>query len=306
MEAVRADNLSKRFGSFWAVKGVSFTVQEGEIFGFLGPNGAGKSTTIKLLCGIIAPSFGRGLVGGYDVGREPAKVKSVLGYMSQRFSLYDDLTVQENIDFYSGIYRLPEAERRRRKTWVLRMAGLTGREGRLPRELSGGWRQRLALGCALLHQPRILFLDEPTAGVDPISRRRFWDLIADLSSQGTTVFVTTHYMDEAEHCHRLAMINRGELRALGSPEALKQSFVKSDIWELEAEPHQAALKALQTASGIQQVTPFGSLIRIGLPPSSSPRLIEDVCRRARVSPVRLEKVPPSLEEVFAALSSEAP
>jgi ABC-2 type transport system ATP-binding protein len=226
--------------------------------------------------------------------------------MSQRFSLYDDLTVQENIDFYSGIYRLPEAERRRRKTWVLRMAGLTGREGRLPRELSGGWRQRLALGCALLHQPRILFLDEPTAGVDPISRRRFWDLIADLSSQGTTVFVTTHYMDEAEHCHRLAMINRGELRALGSPEALKQSFVKSDIWELEAEPHQAALKALQTASGIQQVTPFGSLIRIGLPPSSSPRLIEDVCRRARVSPVRLEKVPPSLEEVFAALSSEAP
>jgi ABC-2 type transport system ATP-binding protein len=224
MEAVRAEDLSKRFGSFWAVRGVTFTVQEGEIFGFLGPNGAGKSTTIRMLCGILAPSGGRGLVAGYDVGREPEKVKSALGYMSQKFSLYDDLTVEENIEFYSGIYRLSPKKQAERKTWVLAMAGLAGREKSLPRELSGGWKQRLALGCAILHEPRILFLDEPTAGVDPVSRRRFWDLIATLSEQGTTVFVTTHYMDEAEHCHRLALINQGELVALGSPRELKHSL----------------------------------------------------------------------------------
>ncbi len=224
MEAVRAENLSKRFGSFWAVRGISFTVQEGEIFGFLGPNGAGKSTTIRMLCGILAPSGGKGLVAGYDVGREPEKVKSVLGYMSQKFSLYDDLSVEENIEFYSGIYRLSPKVQAERKVWVLAMAGLAGREKSLPRELSGGWKQRLALGCAILHEPRILFLDEPTAGVDPVSRRRFWDLIATLSEQGTTVFVTTHYMDEAEHCHRLALINQGELVALGSPRELKHSL----------------------------------------------------------------------------------
>ncbi len=224
METVRAENLSKRFGSFWAVHGVSFTVQEGEIFGFLGPNGAGKSTTIRMLCGILAPSGGRGLVAGYDVGREPEKVKSTLGYMSQKFSLYDDLTVEENIEFYSGIYRLSLKKQAERKAWVLAMAGLAGREKSLPRELSGGWKQRLALGCAILHEPRILFLDEPTAGVDPVSRRRFWDLIATLSEQGTTVFVTTHYMDEAEHCHRLALINQGEIKAIGSPRELKESI----------------------------------------------------------------------------------
>jgi drug efflux transport system ATP-binding protein len=223
-EAVRAEDLSKRFGSFWAVKGVSFAVQEGEIFGFLGPNGAGKSTTIRMLCGILAPSGGKGLVAGYDVGRQPEKVKSSLGYMSQRFSLYDDLTVEENIEFYSGIYRLSAKKQAERKAWVLEMAGLAGREKSLPKELSGGWKQRLALGCAILHEPRILFLDEPTAGVDPVSRRRFWDLIVTLAEQGTTVFVTTHYMDEAEHCHRLALINQGKLVALGSPRELKQSL----------------------------------------------------------------------------------
>jgi len=223
-EAVRAESLSKRFGSFWAVRDVTFAVKEGEIFGFLGPNGAGKSTTIRMLCGILAPSGGQGLVAGYDVGREPEKVKSALGYMSQKFSLYDDLTVEENIEFYSGIYRLSPKKQAERRAWVLAMAGLAGREKSLPRELSGGWKQRLALGCAILHEPRILFLDEPTAGVDPVSRRRFWDLIATLSEQGTTVFVTTHYMDEAEHCHRLALINQGRLVALGSPRELKQSL----------------------------------------------------------------------------------
>jgi ABC-2 type transport system ATP-binding protein len=219
--AVEVRDLEKRFGSFVAVNRVNFSVARGEIFGFLGPNGAGKSTTIRMLIGILPPTSGTGTVAGFDIAREPEKVKTQIGYMSQRFSLYEDLTVEENIDFYAGIYRVPREKREARKAWVLEMAGLVERRRARTSVLSGGWKQRLALGCAILHEPPILFLDEPTSGVDPINRRRFWDLIHALADQGTTVFVTTHYMDEAEYCDRLALIYRGELIALGAPSALK-------------------------------------------------------------------------------------
>ncbi|MEN6459455.1 MAG: ABC transporter ATP-binding protein [Thermoguttaceae bacterium] len=226
--AVMVENLEKRFGHFVAVDRVSFQVARGEVFGFLGPNGAGKSTTIRMLCGILTPSGGRGTVAGFDVLSQPEQIKAHIGYMSQKFSLYSDLTVEENIDFFSGIYRLPREKKHDRKEWVIEMAGLAAHRHSLTGVLSGGWKQRLALGCAILHEPPILFLDEPTSGVDPISRRQFWDLIYDLSGLGVTVFVTTHYMDEAEYCNRLGLIYRGQLIALGTPHQLKTEL-SSDI-----------------------------------------------------------------------------
>jgi len=220
--AVVLDRLTRRFGDFTAVNGISLSVPKGEIFGFLGPNGAGKSTTIRMLCGILEPSSGSGKVAGLDIGQAAERIKESIGYMSQKFSLYEDLTVAENIAFYGGIYRLPARELAQRADWVIEMAGLAERRNSKAGELSAGWRQRLALGCALLHRPPIIFLDEPTAGVDPLNRRRFWQLIHSLAAEGVTVFVTTHYMDEAEYCDRLALIYRGELVAIGTPQALKQ------------------------------------------------------------------------------------
>jgi ABC-2 type transport system ATP-binding protein len=225
--AVVIENLEKRFGRFVAVDRISFQVEKGEVFGFLGPNGAGKSTTIRMLCGILAPSGGSGTVAGFDIRTQPEQIKSNIGYMSQKFSLYQDLTVEENIDFYSGIYCIPPEKKKERKEWVIEMSGLAEHRHRPTAILSGGWKQRLALGCAILHEPPILFLDEPTSGVDPISRRQFWDLIYELSGQGVTVFVTTHYMDEAEYCDRLGLIYRGELIALGSPHELKMSMMQT-------------------------------------------------------------------------------
>ena len=226
--AVVVKNLEKRFGRFVAVDRVSFEVARGEIFGFLGPNGAGKSTTIRMLCGILAPSGGDGTVAGFDIRTQPEQIKANIGYMSQRFSLYQDLTVEENIDFFSGIYRIPREKKQQRKEWVIEMAGLAEHRRQPTAVLSGGWKQRLALGCAILHEPPILFLDEPTSGVDPISRRRFWDLIYDMAGGGTTIFVTTHYMDEAEYCNRLGLIYRGELIALGTPRELKVETAGGD------------------------------------------------------------------------------
>jgi ABC-2 type transport system ATP-binding protein len=220
--AVEVKNMVKRFGDFVAVDHVSFTVERGEVFGFLGPNGAGKSTTIRILCGLLTPTEGQAWVNGLDVSTEAEAIRQNIGYMSQRFSLYDDLTVEENIDFFSGIYGVPGHLRAERKAYALRMADLEERRGSMTRLLAGGWKQRLALGCAILHQPPILFLDEPTSGVDPIARRKFWELIYQLSSQGHTVFVSTHYMDEAEFCHRLALMYRGRIVALGAPSELKQ------------------------------------------------------------------------------------
>jgi ABC-2 type transport system ATP-binding protein len=221
--AVVIEGLVKRFGDFVAVDHVSLEVARGEIFGFLGPNGAGKSTAIRILCGLLAPSAGRAVVNGFDVERDPESVKRNIGYMSQKFSLYDDLTVEENIEFFSGVYGVPRAARAARRDYALRMAALEEKRGTMTRLLAGGWKQRLALGCAILHEPPIVFLDEPTSGVDPIARRSFWELIRELSSQGRTVFVTTHYMDEVENCHRVALMYRGKVVALGSPAQLKGS-----------------------------------------------------------------------------------
>jgi ABC-2 type transport system ATP-binding protein len=224
MKSIEVQDLTKRYGRFTAVNGISFSVEKGEIFGFLGPNGAGKSTTIRMLCGIIRSSSGSATVGGFSINSQPEKIKEIIGYMSQKFTLYQDLSVEENIEFYGGIHKLTAEARRRRKEWVLQMAGLTGREKILSRELSGGWKQRLSLGCAILHQPKILFLDEPTASVDPASRRDFWDMIYDLSELGTSVMVTSHYMDEVERCHRIAVIDNGTIIASGSPKQLKVRY----------------------------------------------------------------------------------
>ncbi len=216
MPAIDVRGLTRRFGSFVAVDNLSFQVEPGEIFGFLGANGAGKSTTIRMLCGLLQPTEGTALIDGIDVGANPEGVKRRIGYMSQRFSLYEALTVDQNIRFFGGIYGLSRERFDRRRRFVIEMAGLQGRENTLTSQLPGGWRQRLALGCAILHEPSIVFLDEPTGGVDPLSRRRFWDLIGDLSRRGVTVLVTTHYLDEAEHCHRIAIIQAGRLAALGT------------------------------------------------------------------------------------------
>src|SRR4030042_813396 len=226
--AVRVQDLERRFGAFVAVNRISFEIRSGEVFGFLGPNGAGKSTTIRMLCGILAPSGGQGTVAGFYIRTQPEQIKAHIGYMSQKFSLYEDLTVEENIDFYSGIYCIPPEKKKERKEWVITMAGLEPHRHARTAILAGGWKQRLALGCAILHEPPIIFLDEPTSGVDPISRRQFWDLIYELSGKGVTIFVTTHYMDEAEYCDRLGLIYRGELIALDTPRALKDEWAGPD------------------------------------------------------------------------------
>src|SRR6476661_3594642 len=233
--AIIVEHLTRRFGDFVAVDDVSFDVRRGEVFGFLGANGAGKSTTIRMLCGLLKPTSGTAIVGGVDVGSDPEGVKRRIGYMSQRFSLYEQLTVDQNIRFFGGIYGLSGERMERRRTFVLEMAGLQGREQTRASDLAGGWRQRLALGCAILHEPPIVFLDEPTGGVDPVSRRQFWTLIDRLSASGVTVLVTTHYLDEAEHCHRLAIIHGGRLAALGSTRELKQAFAHRVILEIQAD-----------------------------------------------------------------------
>jgi ABC-2 type transport system ATP-binding protein len=233
-DAISVEDLKKVFGGFHAVDGVSFSIEKGEIFGFLGPNGAGKSTTIRMLCGIITPTSGRGHVAGHDIFTETEEIKHSIGYMSQKFSLYEDMTSFENIRFYLGIYSVPRDQWEKRIQWVLDMAHLRDVQDRLTRELPQGWRQRLALGCALLHDPDILFLDEPTSGVDPITRQRFWNFIKTLADEGKTVFVTTHYMEEARHCGRVAMINQGRITATGSPaEIIKDVFPENPGADLE-------------------------------------------------------------------------
>jgi ABC-2 type transport system ATP-binding protein len=227
--AVSVRSLTRKFGDFTAVNGIDFDVAKGEIFGFLGPNGAGKSTTIRMLCGILAPTSGIGEVAGHDITSDQEAIKENIGYMSQKFSLYDDLTVEENIDFYGSIYKIPAAKKKERKEWILKMAGIEGLRSRLTKELSGGWKQRLALGCAIIHEPRIIFLDEPTSGVDPITRMNFWSLIKDMAKSGVTVFVTTHYMDEAENCNRMALIYRGSVIAMGTPTDLKTKFMRDEV-----------------------------------------------------------------------------
>lgn len=300
--AVSVENLERRFGDFVAVDRISFEVPRGEIFGFLGPNGAGKSTTIRMLTGLLTPTGGSGRVGGYDIRTQGEAIKGIIGYMSQKFSLYEDLTVGENLDFYGGIYGIPPERKAVRKAWAIRMAGLMDRERSLTRELAGGWRQRLALGAAILHEPAILFLDEPTSGVDPISRRSFWDLIRDLARQGVTVFVTTHYMDEAEYCDRLALIYRGRMIALGTPEALKREHMPEDVLEVAADRPVEALEALAGEPLIREAALFGGLLHVVVPDAiQGEQAVRERLERAGLAPSRIEKILPSLEDVFVSL-----
>jgi len=291
--------LTRRFGDFVAVDDVSFDVRPGEIFGFLGANGAGKSTTIRMLCGLLAPSAGTALVGGVDVARDPEGVKRRIGYMSQKFSLYEALTVDQNIAFFGGIYGLEGARFQARRRFVLEMAGLEGRERVLARDLPGGWRQRLALGCALLHEPPIVFLDEPTGSVDPLSRRRFWDLITDLSSRGVTVLVTTHYLDEAEHCHRIAIIQAGQLAALGTTDELKRVFDGRAILEVQTPRPVDASVVLEAMPEVEKTSIFGTAVHaVTRTTDVDPAVIARALEAAGHAVTSVSRVPPSLEDVF--------
>ena len=298
--------LTRRFGEFVAVNDVSFSVAPGEVFGFLGSNGAGKSTTIRMLCGLLRPTAGTALVGGIDVSKDPEGVKRRIGYMSQRFSLYEKLTVDQNIAFFAGVYGLAGARLRERRDFVLDMAGLRGRERVLTGDLSGGWRQRLALGCAVLHQPPIVFLDEPTGGVDPLSRRRFWRLIDELSAGGVSVLVTTHYLDEAEHCHRIAIIQAGRLAALGTVAELKRVFDARPIVEVRAADPVGAMRTLDAMSDVEKTSIFGTAVHAVLRPGAAD--VDSITQHLRAAGVGVDScvpVEPSLEDVFLDVAESA-
>jgi ABC-2 type transport system ATP-binding protein len=302
---VIADGLTKRFDGFVAVDAVDFEVQPGEIFGFLGPNGAGKTTTIKMLTGLLPPSSGRGEVAGLDIARHNQTLKSRIGYMSQLFSLYTDLKVEENINFFARLYNVPADEREERKRWVLEMAGLEEQRTLLTAELPLGWKQRLALGCAVLHRPPILFLDEPTSGVDPLARRRFWDLIYLLAAEGTTVFVTTHYMEEAENCHRLALMNRGRLIALDTPRELRQGMTEP-ILQIETGDSPRAVEALQGVPGVIDAALFGRALHVSVTDAQQVgRSVTERLAAADIPVSEIRQVEPSLEDVFVARVREA-
>ncbi len=301
-DAVVLHDLERRFGDFIAVNKISLTVERGEVFGFLGPNGAGKSTTIRMLCGLLAPTSGGGTVAGFDIVREPEAIKRNIGYMSQKFSLYEDLTVEQNIDFYSGIYRIPREKKRARKEWVLDMAHLSERRKMPTGQLPGGWKQRLSLGCALLHEPPILFLDEPTSGVDPISRRSFWNLIYEMSDRGVTVFVTTHYMEEAEYCDRLGLIYRGELIATGTPMELKTGFMKDHVLEISCERPFQAMAVLDGVPGVKEAALFGNKIHAASDDADAlAESLKVVLPEAGFQVSGLRRITPSLEDVFVSL-----
>jgi ABC-2 type transport system ATP-binding protein len=300
--AVQVEHLTRRFGSFTAVDDISFTVQKGEIFGFLGPNGAGKSTTIRMLCGLLGPTSGSGTVGGCDISLEAEKIKLQIGYMSQKFSLYEDLTVTENIDFYGGIYGLAGSRLAERRNWALTMAGLVDHRTSLTAILSGGWKQRLALACAILHEPPIIFLDEPTSGVDPLSRRRFWDLIYAMAEQGITVFVTTHYMEEAEYCDRIALIYGGRMIASGSPMELKTEAMQDKIIDLHCPDPQALIGPLKELPEIRDASLFGTGLHLVAPDAAAAeaavrRLLEGL----GLTGIAMETIMPSMEDVFISL-----
>ena len=298
---IEAVELCKVFKDFAAVDQVSFGVRRGEIFGFLGPNGAGKTTTIRMLLSLLRPTSGRATVLGYDTVHEVSEIRRRIGYMSQRFSLYNDLNVNQNLEFFAGAYGVHGKRLRERKAFVLEMAGLEGHERDLTRDLAGGWRQRLALGCAILHEPEVLFLDEPTAGVDPISRREFWDLLYTLSDRGHTVFVTTHYMDEAEHCHRLAFIQRGKLVALGTPEEIKRSKMRGQVVEVDCDTPDRALAVLRQTGQFDEVSLYGTLLHVV---TNEPTQIEALLRTAEISVRSVAAIAPSLEDVFIASARE--
>ncbi len=302
--AIEVRDLTKRFGDLVAVDHVTFSVRRSEVFAFLGPNGSGKSTTIRMLCGILEPSEGQGTVLGFDIAREGERVKQHIGYMSQRFALYEDLTVRENLEFYAGVYQVPASVRKERLADLTAMAGLTGREGQLAGQLSGGWKQRLALGCAIVHSPPLLFLDEPTAGVDPVSRRRFWRMIYGLARSGVTIFVTTHYLDEAEHANRVAMIHGGVIRALGTPDELRRGSLEGNLLSLTCDRPMEALDLLQTAPGVREAALYGTALHVLLDPGSqTPDGLEAWLRERGIGVHGRMPIDPSLEDVFISLIS---
>jgi ABC-2 type transport system ATP-binding protein len=297
--AVEVVDLTKKFGDFTAVDGVTFNNRQGEIFGFLGPNGAGKTTTIRMLLGLLRPTAGQATVLGYDIVRQPEEIRRHIGYMSQRFSLYQDLTVSENLDFYGRTYGVRGKRLRQRKEFLIEMAGLQGRERELTRNLSGGWKQRLALGAAILHEPAMLFLDEPTAGVDPISRRAFWDLLYELAEGGTTILVTTHYMDEAEHCQDLAFIHGGRIIAQGSPEEIKLHKMYGQVLEIDCTQPDVAIGVLQRMRLFEEVALYGALIHVVAEGVAEHKPhIAQALANAGVQVQAMGIIPPSLEDVF--------
>jgi ABC-2 type transport system ATP-binding protein len=300
--AVSVDKLEKKFGDFTAVDRISFEVKKGEIFGFLGPNGAGKSTTIRMLCGILAPTSGTGHVAGYDINTEQELIKQNIGYMSQKFSLYEDLSVEENIDFYSGIYKVPKKYRKEREEWIIRMAGIEEFRSSLTGTLSGGWKQRLALGCAIIHEPRIIFLDEPTSGVDPIARNNFWKLIKEMASHGVTVFVTTHYMDEAQNCDRLALIYKGAIIAIGTPADLKIQCMKEDVLKISLSNPEDWIERLEKLDFIKEIALFGvALHAIVKDADLATPVLSGIFSKAGTGEYAIEKIRASLEDVFVSL-----
>ena len=297
--SIEVKNLTKKFGDFTAVDNINFAVEKGEIFGFLGANGAGKSTTIRMLCGLLSSTSGTATVAGYDINTQPEQIKRNIGYMSQRFSLYEDLTVSENITFFGGVYGLTKKQIKSRMGWVVEMAGLKGREKSLTGELSVGWKQRLALGCAVLHEPRIVFLDEPTGGVDPLSRRNFWELINQLSEQGITVFVTTHYLDEAEYCNDISLIRAGRIIATGSPQQLKLDHIKNPIIEVECSDVIGALEILQREDWVLETSVFGTYLHISVQDEQEGKhKIKNLLTKNNINIFRSERIMPSLEDVF--------
>jgi len=296
--AVSVQNLEKKFGAFTAVNRINFEVKRGEIFGFLGPNGAGKSTTIRMLCGIIAPTSGSGKVGGFDIIKEQRKIKENIGYMSQKFSLYDDLTVEENINFYSGIYKIPKNIKKDRFEATVSTAGLEGMESRLTSTLAGGWKQRLALGCALLHQPKIIFLDEPTSGADPLTRANFWEVIKKLAGQGVTIFVTTHYMDEAENCNRMVLIYKGTIIASGTPQEMKTSM-KDEVLEIVLANSQDWLEKISKVDSVKEAALFGANIHVVVfDGGKATAAIKTLLEKENAGKFNINKILPSLEDVF--------
>jgi drug efflux transport system ATP-binding protein len=304
MNAISVKDLTRRFGDFVAVDHLTFDVVQGEIFGFLGSNGAGKSTTIRMLCGLLAPTSGSATVGEIDVQRDPEGVKKRIGYMSQRFSLYERLTVDQNIRFFGGIYGIDRDRLDERRRFVIQMAGLEGREHARTADLAGGWRQRLALGCAILHEPPIVFLDEPTGGVDPVSRRQFWDLIGQLSRSGVTILVTTHYLDEAEHCHRVAIISAGRLAALGSTDELKEIFKDRPIVEVHAGNPVEAMRLLDGMAAVEKTSVFGTAVHAVLRPGHDLRELQSSLHDAGLD-AAVTLVEPSLEDVFLEVAERA-
>jgi ABC-2 type transport system ATP-binding protein len=300
--AVEIHDLVKTFGEFVAVDHVSLDVRQGEIFGFLGPNGAGKSTTIRMLCGLLTPTSGRASVADFDVATAPEQVRRRIGYMSQKFSLYDDLSVEQNIDFFTGMYGVPRERRKERKDFALKMANLTERRSALTATLSGGWKQRLALGCAILHDPPVVFLDEPTSGVDPIARGAFWDLIRELSHTGHTIFVSTHYMDEAEYCHRLALMYRGKIIALGAPAELKRDLSTHKLLRLDTSAPLDTMRAVEQLPGVLDVAVFGSGLHVVVDEiDGSKDRIQQALAAQNIEIRVLEQISPSLEDVFVGL-----